>query len=138
MNNLDTLLIESDIKELDKKFKAVVEFFSKVLNEAVTDLNVPAGDLAAAFDEAAKRLDAARRGLGLVNKLPAGQERTENRRRIMGNLNRLRALVDRITKEADSAGFAAGQQIAQQNNQAQLGQRPAQAAAPHQPLPRMR
>lgn len=138
MNNIDNLLIESDINELDAKFKEVVELFSNALNEDVTDLGVPANDLVAAFDEAEKRLGAAKRGLGLVNKLPPGEERSENRRRIMANLNRLRALFDRITKAADSAGFAANQQLAQHNNAARMGQQAPRAPAPHQPLPRMR
>lgn len=45
------------------------------------------------FDEAMRRMDAAKRALGLVNKLPPGESRTMHKRRVMGNLNRIRTLV---------------------------------------------
>lgn len=141
MHHLDNLLLESEINELGGKLKTAMETYTKALTEGVTDLGTSANDLAAAFDEASKRFEAARRGFGLVNKLPAGPERTEHRKRILGNLNRLRALVDRIMKEADTQGFSANQQIAQQRNTNRVGVAPATnpvAAPPHQAVPMRR
>lgn len=133
MHNIDNLLIESDINSCETKLKDLMTTFTAVLKEGVTDVDM--SDLSAAFDEAAKRLDAAKRGLGLVNKLPPGDQRTENRRRIMANLNRLRALIARITKEADAGGFSANQQLAMAGNQNRIGNSTApNAAPPHQPL----
>lgn len=54
------------------------------------------------FDETSKMLDAARRGLGLTNKLKDSALRTTARSRIMGNLNRIRAKLSRITKALGS------------------------------------
>lgn len=133
MHNIDNLLMESDINGCETELKALMATFTAVLQEGVTDVDM--SDLSGAFDEAAKRLDAAKRGLGLVNKLPPGDQRTENRRRIMANLNRLRALIARIAKEADAGGFQANQQIAMGGNQNRIGsgQTPS-AAPPHQPV----
>jgi hypothetical protein len=139
MHNIDNLLLESEINELGSKLKSAMAVFTNILKEGVTDLGTPSGDLAAAFDEASKRFEAARRGFGIVNKLPKGPERSEHRKRILGNLNRLRALVDRIVKQADSEGFVANQQLAQQRGQSAGmtgGTPPPQPA--HDALPRMR
>jgi hypothetical protein len=135
MNTIDNLLLEDEIRVHEANLTKLMLGFKEALTEGVTDL--PVGDLGSMFDEAVKRLEAARRGLGLVNKLPPGDERKANRSRIMGNLNRIRALVDRITKEADAGSFALNQQRAVQNAGNSLGMRQAapQAAAPHQVIP---
>lgn len=51
-----------------------------------------------AMEQVMKQMEAARRGLGLVNKLPDSPSRTRNRSRVMGNMNRIRANVRRIEK----------------------------------------
>ena len=54
------------------------------------------------FDETMKMLAAAKRGLGITNKLKDSSLRTVSRSRIMGNLNRIRAKLGRITKALES------------------------------------
>jgi len=51
-----------------------------------------------AMEQVTKQMDAAKRGLGLVNKLGDSPSRTMNRSRIMGNMNRIRANLRRIEK----------------------------------------
>jgi len=51
-----------------------------------------------AMDTVMKQMDAARRGLGLVNKLADSPSRTKNRSRVMGNMNRIRGNLRRIEK----------------------------------------
>lgn len=79
------------IKNIIKECKFIISHYSKLF-EDVTDVD---GDI----DEAIKRLMAAKRALGLVNKLPDSASRTTNRSRIMGNLNKLNALVNRMAKK---------------------------------------
>lgn len=55
-------------------------------------------EVLAGMDQVMKQMEAAKRGLGLVNKLGDGPSRTRNRSRIMGNMNRIRANVRRIEK----------------------------------------
>lgn len=93
------------IVSYDKKLKRLKINADKMIAEGVLDFNMPnvktvdkdsgkeVPNLDAIFGEANKRLEAARRALGLVNKLPQGESRTMHKRRIMGNLNRIRALV---------------------------------------------
>jgi len=50
------------------------------------------------MEQVIKQMDAAKRGLGLVNKLGDGASRTKHRSRVMGNMNRIRANVRRIEK----------------------------------------
>lgn len=101
------------------KYKIVKK--RKKLQEGVTDFPADS-DMLQMFDEAIKRLEAARRGLGITNKLPPGEEKRMHRSRIMGNLNRLRALVDRLVKTADSENYALSHQKQQMNRQNTLGQ----------------
>lgn len=55
-------------------------------------------EVISAMDQVMKQMEAAKRGLGLVNKLGDSPSRTQNRSRIMGNMNRIRANVRRIEK----------------------------------------
>jgi len=60
-------------------------------------------ELMMAMDAVMKQLDAARRGLGLVNKLGDSPSRTTNRSRIMGNLNKIRGNLRRVEKMFSAA-----------------------------------
>jgi len=55
-------------------------------------------EVLAAMDQVMKQMDAAKRGLGFVNKLSAGDSKNKNRSRVMGNMNRIRGNVRRIEK----------------------------------------
>lgn len=55
-------------------------------------------DVVAAMDQVMRQMEAAKRALGLVNKLGDSPSRTKNRSRIMSNMNRIRANVRRIEK----------------------------------------
>lgn len=55
-------------------------------------------EVMAAMDQVMKQMDAAKRGLGLVNKLSDSPSRTKNRSRVMGNMNRIRGNIRRIEK----------------------------------------
>ena len=109
MKDLDMLIVEGEFNELESRFIKVLSDFNK-LTEDVTQLSAPSNDLLAMFDEASKRFEAARRGIGITNRMPAGPERQQHRARIMANLNRLRALVDRIVKKAETNSFSLGQE----------------------------
>ena len=52
--------------------------------------------------ELTKRMDAARRGLGMTNKL-SGRQRTIHRSRVMGNLNSIRAALTRVIKQEEQS-----------------------------------
>ncbi len=56
------------------------------------------GDALNALDTVMQQLDAAKRGLGLVNKLADSPSRTRNRSRVMGNLNKIRGNLRRVEK----------------------------------------
>lgn len=59
-------------------------------------------DVMAAMDTVMQQMEAAKRGLGLVNKLADSPARTTNRSRVMGNMNRIRANIRRIEKMLSS------------------------------------
>lgn len=106
MKILKDLLIENDNKmlaiELDaigqdimtqyKSYTATV----KMLSEGVLDFE--SDDLSYLFDEAKKRYQAAKRALGLANKLRDPAQKAENQKRIMGAMNQLRAFNRTLEK----------------------------------------
>lgn len=79
------------------------------LLEALTELEekysapLPSGlRLDQMLDMAIERMNAAKRALGLVNKLEPGETRARHASRVMSNLNTLRAQVNRLFDEIDS------------------------------------
>ncbi len=75
------------------------------LEEDVTDTNLPIGERTRdnRIAELSTRLDAAKRGLGLANKLKNAAEKKQHLSRIMGNLNRLRGALQRIIDSIEAA-----------------------------------
>lgn len=49
-----------------------------------------------------KQIEAARKGLGIVNKLKAGPEKAKHAKRVMSNLNKLRSKLSKLKKELAS------------------------------------
>ena len=112
-------------KELVEMFDALVEQIN-TLTEAVIPVN-PDLDMEQQLAELTKRMEAARRGLGLVNKFPAGPQRTEHRKRIMGNLNTIRAMLGRVLKAQEQfnsaeQGYEAGSGYAQDFGRRAVGE----------------
>lgn len=120
--------LEKQLNKFDEAFTSIQFKHNLAIVEGVTDDLDP--DLDTAMDQLAKRLEAARRGLGLPNKLPPGDSRVLHRRKIMGNLNKIRSLFNFIQKKLeDSVGTDDGGQgqvqgqppVQQTNRQAQRG-----------------
>ena len=82
---------EQGIMSLEEKAEMLKTRRDSLLKEGlISDHN---GPLEAKFDETAKRLEAARRGLGLANTLKDPVERRKHKSRILGNLNRIRKML---------------------------------------------
>jgi hypothetical protein len=56
--------------------------------------------------ELQKRFEAARRGIGITNRLRPGPDRTKHRRRVMSNLNSIRAQLNKVIKQFEQFGSA--------------------------------
>ena len=68
------------------------------MNKARSEVN-KVDQVMADMEDLSGKFQAARRGLGLVNKLAAGESKTKHAKRIMGNLNRIRAQLRRVEKQ---------------------------------------
>ena len=105
MNFLQKMLIEDEIQRLTKVVEHLQSSFV-LLTEGVTDFS-PGSTLPDMLDEAIKRLAAAKQGLGLANKLktrdgaPDMAARAKHKGVIMGHLNKIRALVARVTRSLE-------------------------------------
>lgn len=99
--------------KLNEQFKALVEQyqqassrFSELRSGKLDEAMLPVvGDLETQMAELSKRFEAARRGLGLANKLPA-HERKDHLRRIMSNMNTIRGMLGQVTKSMDQFNAA--------------------------------
>jgi hypothetical protein len=98
--------LEEALSFFENKFEKISFKLYGMLEEGVLD-NLPP-EVDAAMQELEKRLAAARKGLGLTNKLPPGESRVLHRRRILTNLNHIRAKfrqLDKILQSLSSGGF---------------------------------
>jgi len=77
--------LEAELKELLTHEVMVNESEENTLNQILND--------------AERRIEAARRGLSLASKLKDPAQRKEHVGRMLGHLNRTRALLDRVVKE---------------------------------------
>lgn len=90
MNNVYTLLED----DYDKILKDIQLHESSLMNKIDTDL-----------DDLSQRFEAAKRGLGIVNKLSASNTKLKHTQRIMGNLSKLRTqLLNLENKVRDLLG----------------------------------
>lgn len=105
MKFLQKMLIEDEINRLYKVVEHLQTSF-KLLTEGVTDFS-PGSTLPDMLDEALKRLAAAKQGLSLANKLktrdgkPDVAARSKHKSAIMGNLNKIRGLVARVSRSLE-------------------------------------
>lgn len=84
-----------DYDQLWEELGDAAELVESLLNEGV-DV-----DVQAALDEVIKQMEAAKRGLGIVNKLEPGEYRRKHASRVMSNMNQIRARMRQIQKAVD-------------------------------------
>ena len=77
---------------------------SNILKEAVDPINVADLNLEEQLEEITKRMNAAYRGMGIVNRMPDSASRTKHRSRIMSNLNIIRGMLSRVLKKQAGPG----------------------------------
>ena len=100
MSILSAIISDHELKQLEEELNYYEETFSNLklqLNEAPMDFASQGEDEWAIFDEASKRLQVAKKALGLANRLSKPEERSHHKKVVIGILNRLRALVNRLT-----------------------------------------
>ncbi len=66
-------------------------------DETLRDQPAEETDVVAAMDTIVKQMDAAKRGMAILNKMADSSSRTRNRSRVMGNLNKIRGSLQRVT-----------------------------------------
>jgi hypothetical protein len=111
---LQILMLETEMKEIGQAIMELHKTYRTTLKEAseapyqtqVADFVNNSDDPSYIFDEAKKRYLAAKRAFGIVNKLPNPEERQRHYKMIMINLNKLRAIYNRlqntVTQEVDA------------------------------------
>ena len=86
------------------------------LLEGVTDLPEDA-DLNTQLEILMQRLETIKKALGITNRLPPGDSRKYHRSRIMGFMNKVRALFNRVANQLEAEMQNDATQIAPQPNQ---------------------
>ena len=87
-----------DLRDMQARLTEYTEIYKSLkilLNEEA--------DVGNMFDDTARMLDAAKRGLGIANKLKSPEDRKKHRSKIMGTLNKLRAQLSRISDAISAA-----------------------------------
>ena len=98
-----TSALNKELHELEERLSKIidrasylVEAYPMVSREIVTD------QLMAQLDDAIRRMQAAKRGLGIANRL-SGEDKRRHQSRILGNMNRIRAIIRRVEKEIEQS-----------------------------------
>lgn len=103
MELLGDLILEAQVEELSERLEQVFEAHAAMVAEGVTDFPTRMNE-ADIYDEAIKRMEAAVNAMRILNKakgkLPPEQIKAQ-RSRVMGNLNRIRALVQQLERVPD-------------------------------------
>lgn len=76
-----------------------MKLLAEILKEAVDPINTADLDLEQQLEEITKRMNAAHRGMGIVNRMSESPERTKHRSRVMSNLNIIRGMLSRVLKK---------------------------------------
>jgi len=121
VNSAISQKINSNLTILETKLKRIGDAKSFLLKEGVLD-DLP-DDIGLAYDEALKRLEAAKRAVSLLKKLPAGQSKTLHTRRIWANMNKISGLIRRIQKSLTTE-VSDEEFNSDENDQAGQSQRP--------------
>lgn len=91
----------AEVMDLEKQTNLIERDLSHIIaahrDNPVTKF--PEEEINTKFEEALKRLQAARHGLGLANKLRNPEDRKKNKSRIMSNLNIIRLIVQQIEQQ---------------------------------------
>jgi len=99
---LEYLNIAKDI-QLNEEFKLLERDLSNILNRTHNLNNpvskFPTDELNHKLETAIARLEAARKGLGLSNRLKNPEDQRKNKSRVMKNLNLLRMIVQQVTQQ---------------------------------------
>lgn len=82
---------------LQKMYSELIREFYEVRTHVVLHESQDS-DASKSIQDLEKQLSAAKRGLGLSNKL-SGDAKTKHAKRVMGNLNKIRAQIARLKKQ---------------------------------------
>lgn len=104
MSILNSILADYELEQLAEElnhYEQILTEFKQQLNEADSPMGFADQyqDEWALFDEAGRRLQVAKKALGLANKLRNPEERAHHKKIVIGLLNKLRALVNRLTRQ---------------------------------------
>ena len=97
MKTLISMIEESNNAEDVRDMQALLAEYTEIY-KSLKILLVESENVNALFDETSRMLAAAKRGLGITNKLKDPEGRKKNRSRIMGTLNKLRGKLSQIAK----------------------------------------
>lgn len=100
---LPDLMLEEIFEDLQSELASLIEKAISVNSQLNEELTPLMGSIVDMIEEAEFRLAAARKGLGLANRLRTAEERKRNRSRVLANMNRLRVTLARLVKSLENA-----------------------------------
>jgi len=105
MSILNSVISDYETKQLAEEiaqYENLLADYKSQLNEAPMDFADSYDDEWALFDEASRRLQVAKKALGLANRLSKPEERKHHTKVVLGIMNKIRALVNRLTRQLTS------------------------------------
>jgi len=96
---INSCQLESIIERLNESFDKTEKDYDKLLKDISLNESTLMNAIEDDLDDLSKKFDAAKRGLGLVNKLSMGMTKLKHTQRVMSNLSNLRSEILNLEKK---------------------------------------
>lgn len=91
--------LNSIVERLNKVYETVEVDYDRLLKDIKLHESTLMNKIESDMEELSRKFEAAKRGLGLVNKLSTGLTKLKHTQRVMGNLSNLRTEILNIEKK---------------------------------------
>lgn len=99
MKHLREMHYENTLKEVERSIQFLEAEYGEMMEREVMINEHDENVLNAMFTDIERRMEAARRGLSLANRITDPAERREHKSKMLGHLNRVRSLMDNVIKQ---------------------------------------
>ena len=96
---MDSCQLESVVERLNGIFEKTEKHYNQVLEDVKINESTLMNAIDSDLNDLSNRFDAAKRGLGIVNRLSAGQTKLKHTQRVMSNLSRIRTDIANLEKK---------------------------------------
>lgn len=102
---MNTCQLDNIVEKINNVYTLLEDDYDRILKDITLHESTLMNKIESDLDDLSQKFEAAKRGLGIVNKLSAGNTKLKHTQRVMGNLSKLRTqLLNLENKVRDLLG----------------------------------